>query len=196
MMVSVPLPVRGKTSENNLLESAYQLAHFILGDKDSAELSATAAMARLYVAAVAQDRRYYYVPGTGPKAYGARTKVSLNDLHLLQRLVYDETESYERTHEERAPLSDERLLRHFLKHLVRITPKRNSFYVTLGVSRLLHRYSTPEAIELYSLVLQNPSRVKDNYYWRSRKAQLMEEMKTRFGGQIAVTRGAYGEERF
>jgi len=195
-MVSVPLPVLGKTSENNLLESAYQLAHFILGEKESAELSATAAMARLYVAAVAQDRRYYYVPGSRPRAYGARTKVRLNDLHLLQRLVYDETESYERTHEERAPLSDERLLRHFLKHLVRITLKRNSFYVTLGVSRLLHRYSTPEAIELYSLVLQNPSRVKDNYYWRARKAQLMEEMKTRFGGQIAVTRGAYGEERF
>ncbi|MEP7340694.1 MAG: hypothetical protein ABI977_23385 [Acidobacteriota bacterium] len=196
MVIGVFVFVRGKTSENNLLESAFQLALFILGDKDSAEVSAMAAAARLNVAAVAQDRRYYYVPGTGPKAYGARTKVNLNDLHLLQRLVYDETESYERAHEQSTAISEERLLRHFLKHLVRITLKRNSFYVTLGVSRLLHRYSTPEAVELYSLVLQNPGRVKDNYYWRSRKAQLMEEMKTRFGNQIAVVRGAYGEERF
>lgn len=185
-----------KRSENNLLESAFQLAYFILGDVNAAELTATAAVSRLNVAVVAQDRRYYYVPGTGAKSLGARTKVSLGELHLLQRLVYDEVEPFEHAQEESATVSEERLLRHFLKHLVRITLKRNSFYVTLGVSRLLHRYSTPEAVEIYSLIVQNPSRVKDNHYWRSRKAQLMQELKMRFGDLITLTRSAYGEERF
>lgn len=186
----------GKISENNLLESAFSLAYFILGDKESAELSAVAAMNRLNVAAVAQDRRYYYVPGLSPKAYGVRTKVTLNDLHLLQRLVYDETESWERKQEEHPHITDDELLKHFIKHLVRITLKRNSFYVAVGITRLLHRYSTPEAVDLYGVVVQNPGRTKDNHYWRSRKAQLLQEMKARFGDLVSLTRGAYGEERF
>lgn len=184
------------TVENDLLESAFRLAYAILGERHSAELSAVAAIARLRVAAVAQDRRYYYVPGVSAKAYGMRTKVSMGELHLLQRLVYDETESYERAQEVNPAISEERLLAHFIKHLVRITMKRNSFYVTLGISRLLYHYTTPEAAEIYGAVVQNPSRVKDNYYWRSRKAQLMQEVKTRFGNLITFSRGAYGEERF
>lgn len=114
----------------------------------------------------------------------------------MQRLVYDETESHERAEEASPSVREERLLTHFIKHLVRITLKRNSFYVTLGVSRLLYHYATPEAVEIYGLVMQNPSRVKDNYYWRARKSRLLQEVKTRFGDLIALSRGAYGEERF
>lgn len=184
------------TGENSLLEPAFRLAYTILGEKNSAEQSAVAAVARLRVAAVTQDRRYYYVPGVTAKAYGLRTKVSMSELHLLQRLVYDETERYERLQEANPAIGEERLLAHFIKHLVRITLKRNSFYVTLGISRLLYHYTTPEAVDLYGAVMQNPSRVKDNYYWRSRKAQLLQEMKARFGDLIALSRGAYGEERY
>ncbi len=184
------------TSDNNLLKAASQLAYFILRDKEAAELSTAAAISRLNVVATAQSRRYYYVPGVTAKAYGVRTKVTLGDSHLLQRLVYDETEPYERDQERNGLFDEERLLTHFIKHLVWITVKRNSFYVTLGVSRLLYRYTNLEAMDLHALILQNPSRIKEYDYWRSRKGQLMKEVKDRFGDLIAVTRRAHNEERF
>ncbi len=74
--------------------------------------------------------------------------------------------------------------------------KRNSFYVTLGVSRLLHQYSTAETMDLYNVVVQDPDRVRDDYYYRSRKKQLMGELKDRFGEMLQISRGARGEERF
>lgn len=184
------------TSDNNLIKAASDLAYFILRDKEAAESSTAAAISRLNVVATAQSRRYYYVPGVTAKAYGVRTKVTLSDSHLLQRLVYDETEAYERDQEHNGLDDEERLLIHFIKHLVWITVKRNSFYVTLGVSRLLYCYSNLEAMDLYGLILQNPSRIKEYDYWRSRKGQLMKEVKDRFGDLIATTRRAHNEERF
>jgi hypothetical protein len=88
------------------------------------------------------------------------------------------------------------MLVHFIKHLVRITSRRNSFYVTLGLSRLLHNYSTSETMEIYNVVVQDPGRVRDDYYYRSRKGVLMKELKERFGDRLSITRGARGEERF
>jgi len=79
---------------------------------------------------------------------------------------------------------------------VRIATKRNSFYVTLGLSRLLYNYSTPETMELYNLVIQDPERVHDDYYYRSRKSLLLKELKERFGALLEVAKGARGEQRW
>ena len=139
---------------------------------------------------------------------GVRSKVIFSDLHLLQRLIYSESEPYERRKELNAfngtpptqlgvrPLNDEDLLVYFVKHLVRITLKRNAFYATLGISRLLHNYSTVEAMDIYNAVIGEPERVKDDYYYRSRKGVLMQEMKQRFGQLLGVCRRRRGEERF
>ncbi|MEK7833032.1 MAG: hypothetical protein AAB401_18225, partial [Acidobacteriota bacterium] len=191
--------VKVKTQTINKLERAYQLAFFILGNQEASEQIAVEAVDRLQMAVVTQDRRYYYIPQGSSRqlsrASGARSKVTFSELHLLQRLIFDETEPREKE-QEYAEFDDRQLLIHFLKHLVRITIKRNSFYVSLGVTRLLHHYSITEAISLHSIVMQNPSRAKDNYYWRSRKGQLLQEMKSRFSDVLMLTRGAYGEERF
>ncbi|MFN0109509.1 MAG: hypothetical protein ACKVZH_11700 [Blastocatellia bacterium] len=188
-----------KLKTTNRLEQAYQLAYFILGNQEIAEQIAVDAVDRLQLAVVTQDRRYYYIPQGSSRQLGhtsgTRSKVNFSELHLLQRLIFDETESYEKE-QEQSGFDDRRLLIHFLKHLVRITVKRNSFYVSLGVTRLLHRYSITEAIATHGVVMQDPNRAKDNYYWRSRKAQLMQEVKSRFGDLLQLTRGAYGEERF
>lgn len=181
------------------LERAYQLAFFVLGNHEAAEQAAIAAVDRLQVAVATQDRRYYYIPQGSSRQLGrgtgSRSKVNFNEWHLLQRLVYDETEPAERA-QERAGFDDHRMLIYYLKHLVRITIKRNSFYVSLGVTRFLHRYSINEAMAFYNVLMQDPSRVKDNYYWRSRKSQLLQEIQARFGEWLMLTRGAYGEERF
>lgn len=189
------------------LARAFQLAYFIHGDKAEALSIAAEALSKLEVAAVAQDKRLYYTPTGRAARAGAerfRTKVSVSELHLLQRLVYVESEPYERQAEQASAATDsgatssdeEDMLIHFIKHLVRITIRRNSFYVTLGLSRLLHNYSTAETMEMYNVVVQDPGRVHDDYYYRSRKGRLMKELKERFGDRLSVTRGARGEERF
>ena len=125
--------------------------------------------------------------------------MSFSQPHLLQRLVYVESDYYERLDEQagnRTAAGAEEMLIRYVKHLVRIAMRRNSFYVTLAVSRLLYNYTTPETMEIYNAVIQDPERVKDDYYFRSRKAVLMRELRERFGERLRTSRGARGEERF
>jgi len=204
-----------RLSTEEVLNKAYRLAYFLHQDKDLAIRIVAAATLKLNVAMAVQSKRLYYVPvgrfsrGESRRTDGIRNKALFSDLHLLQRLVYVESEPYERQKEHAAmagpppgvradgdPASEEDLLVYFIKHLVRITTKRNAFYVTLGVSRLLHSYSTVETMEIYNAVIGEPERVKDDYYYRSRKAVLMHEMYQRFDRLIRVCRQRRGEERF
>ncbi|HZT57015.1 MAG TPA: hypothetical protein VFA21_00170 [Pyrinomonadaceae bacterium] len=191
----------GFKSTDETIRQAFDLAYFILRDEEAATLVVREALGKLEVAAAAQVKRLYYTPTrrtiwqrSNPS--GVRTKVSLSDLHLLQRLVYVESEPFERARERRREaLGDSDLLVHFVKHLVRISIKRNSFYVALAVSRLLHDYTTSETMEIYNVVVQDPDRVKDDYYYRSRKGRLLQEIKERFDDLLSVCRAQRGEER-
>ncbi len=204
-----------RLSTEQVLNQAYRLAYFLHQDKALAIRIVAAATLKLNVAMAVQSKRLYYIPvgrlsrGESRRTDGIRNKALFSDVHLLQRLVYVESEPYERQKERAAapvvppgvhavgdPASEEDLLVYFIKHLVRITTKRNSFYVTLGVSRLLHSYSTLETMEIYNAVIGEPERVKDDYYYRSRKAVLMHEMYQRFGQLIRASRQRRGEERF
>jgi len=201
-------------STEQVLNKAYRLAYFLHQDKSMAIRIVAAATLKLNVAMAVQSKRLYYIPvgrfsrGESRRTDGIRNKALFSDLHLLQRLIYVESEPYERQKERAAqvtppdvlavgdPATEEDLLIYFVKHLVRITTKRNAFYVTLGVSRLLHSYSTLETMEIYNAVIGEPERVKDDYYYRSRKAVLMHEMYQRFGQLIRARRQQRGEERF
>jgi hypothetical protein len=179
---------------DDLFGKAFGLAFFLHGEKSVAAEIASTSLLKLEVAAAAQNKRLYYNPSKGNgRADVSRTKITLRDEHLLQRLVYIESEPHEKRKEEE--LDEGSLLVHFIKHLVRITLKRNSFYVALGVNRLLHDYTTAQAMEIYNVVVQDPDRVKDDYYYRSRKGRLVEEIKERFGSLIELTRGTRGEEK-
>jgi hypothetical protein len=203
-----------RTSTEEVLNKAYRLAYFLHQDKAVAIRIVGAATLKLNVAMAVQSKRLSYIPvgrfsrGESRRTDGIRSKALFSDLHLLQRLIYGESEPYERQKELAAqpaqpgvladgdPATEEDLLVYFVKHLVRITTKRNAFYVTLGVSRLLHSYSTLETMEIYNAVIGEPERVKDDYYYRSRKAVLMHEMYQRFGELIRACRQRRGEERF
>jgi len=192
----------GFKSTDEIIQLAFALSYFILGDERAATFVVRAALGKLQVAAAAQVKRLYYTPTRRTlwqrsKPAGVRTKVSLSDLHLLQRLIYVESEPFERAREQRREaLREGDLLVHFVKHLIRISIKRNSFYVALGVSRLLHDYTTGETMEIYNVVVQDPERVKDDYYYRSRKGRLLQEVKERFDDLVSVFRAQRGEERF
>jgi len=181
-----------KLLKDELLTQPFHLAYFIHDDKETAKRITMAALERLETATRKQDKRLYYF------SVGRRNRISFTSLHLLQRLVYDESENYEkqREHDLACPLSEERLLVHFIKHLVKITVQRRSFYVALGLSRILHRYTTAETMEIYNVVIQDPARVSDEDYFRAGKKLLMSELESRFGELLAVTHGARGERRF
>ncbi len=203
-----------RVSLDEILNKAFCLAYFLHPDKATAQGITLAAVLKLDVAMTVQSKRLYYIPmgrflrGESRRVGGIRNKAIFSDVHLLQRLIYSESEPYERRKELAAsaaepaaqfggrPLDDEDLLVYFVKHLVRITIKRNAFYSTLGVSRLLHNFSTVEAMDIYNAVIGEPERVKDDYYYRSRKGVLMQEMRERFGHLLRVCRRQRGEERF
>jgi len=195
-----------KISPEELPNRAFQLAYFLHCERKTATEIATRALNKLQLAATAQGKRLYYRLTGRADARKARSKVSLGEPHLLQRLVYVESEEYERRKEAAAqdsqaqtaitPARQTDLVVYFIKHLVRITTKRNSFYVTLGLSRLLYNYTTPETMELYNLVIQDPDRVHDDYYYRSRKGVLLKELEERFGALVEVATGARGEQRW
>src|SRR5436190_5764824 len=193
-------------SPDELPNRAFQLAYFLHCERKAAIEIATRALNKLQLAATAQGKRLYYRLTGRADARKARSKVSLGEPHLLQRLVYVESDEYERRKEAAAqdsrsdagttPARKADLVVFFIKHLVRITTKRNSFYVTLGLSRLLYNYTTLETMELYNLVIQDPDRVHDDYYYRSRKGLLLKELKERFGELVEVAKGPRGEQRW
>lgn len=177
---------------DELLDSVFQLAYFIHGHRDTAAHITREAMPKLEAVLSAQDKRRYY-------SATARTKVSMSELHLLQRITYIVSEPYERKQEQTGStprLDEDDMIIRFIKHLIQITVKRNSFYVTLGLSRLLHTYTTPETTAIYDVVTQDPDRLKDDYYYRECKKKLMHEIEKRFGHLIKIDRGTRGETRF
>ncbi len=91
-------------SAEQLFADAFRLAHFIHAERSVALKIASSALAKLEVAATAQDKRLYYRPRNSPrgKRDDFRTKVSLTERQLLQRLVYIESEPYEKETERRA----------------------------------------------------------------------------------------------
>lgn len=183
--------------KDDWLDRAFRLAFFLHGNREIAKKIAAGAMNKLETASNAQFKRLYYTPtGRAENAKATRNRVSLGDLQLLQRLVFVESESYEREQEANGKVNEHDLLRFFVKHLVRISLKRNSFYVTLAVSRILHSYPTADTMEIYNVVVQDPERVHDDYYYRSRKGVLMKELKARFGDLLMIVKVNRGEERF
>ncbi len=190
------------TLTKELINRAFLLAYFIHREKKLAINIATEAIAQLEVALLAQDKRSYYKLSGRAKSVQNntakyRTKISLNELHLLQRLVYVESELHELEQEnDKVNLSQENMIIRFIKYLVKITSKRNSFYVNVGLSRLLYNYATPEAIDIYNVIIQDSNRTKDDAYYRSRKKQLVTEIQERFGELIKTIRVERGEERF
>jgi outer membrane biosynthesis protein TonB len=174
------------------LDRAFELAFFIHGDLETAKQIAYSAMRKLEVTSNAQFKRYYYTP----QSRQSRNKVTMNDLQLLQRLVYVESEPFELEKEFTETATEKDLLIYFVKHLIRITLKRNSFYVTLGLSRILHNYCTTETMEIYNILTQDPDRVQDDCYYRARKKVLMGELKSRFGEKLEITQAKKGEQRF
>ena len=81
----------------------------------------------------------------------------------------------------------------YIKHLIQITTALSSFYVNVGVTRLLHNYSTSEAQRAYEMLT---SRFLGPDEYRRAKSALMDKMSERFAGFLKIARVDHGELRF
>ncbi len=162
------------------------LARTLHDDAAAARQVANAALDRLPAAVVAQDKRIYYA--------GQTTKVWLSEEQLLQQLVFAASDRVERAEESSSAVGSSALLVRFLKHLVWISTRRNVFYVTLAVGRLLYGFTTQQTADLYCLLFENNS--KDDAYYRARKRVLIGEMSRRFPSAVRVTARTRGEQTF
>ena len=91
-------------ADREYFRRAFELAYFIHPHMEVAMRVAEAAVCKLEIAFGKQGRRFYYVPAgqrqssaLAPRA--VRTKVSLREEHLLQLLVYIESDSWEHSSE-------------------------------------------------------------------------------------------------
>ncbi|HJQ23961.1 MAG TPA: hypothetical protein VKA60_08585 [Blastocatellia bacterium] len=186
------------------IRRAFELAYFIHANQGIAMCIAEEAWCKLEHTFGRQRRRRYYTPGRQRRTQAGadqtlRTKVSFGDDHLLQLLVYAESDYWERSTEyadSPYPLAEDDMVIRFIKRLVQITVRRNSFYVALGLSRLLYDYGTSEARQIYDMLTQDHSRFRDNSYFRKQKKILMRELLARFKGMIRVARTPQREYRF
>src|SRR5262249_47186487 len=104
---------------------------------------------------------------------------------------------WERLSETRDPasLTEEDMLLRFWKHLCQITMKRNSFYASIALGRIVHAYSTADTMEIYHAIAPEDCERKQSDYLRSRKAQLLDEVRSRFGDLLSIIRGPHKEDR-
>src|ERR1044072_5268497 len=128
------------------------------------------------------------------------SKVRWGAAQWLQLLISYNSERHE-TRQEAAgggSLDEEDFVIRYIKHLILTTCRRNSFHLSLGLSRLLYDYSASEATAIYDFVLQDPdsSTCKADAYYRARKNRLVDELHKRFRNFVRITQGARGQRRF
>ena len=185
---------------------AFELAYLIIPDKGIALRVAQDAWCALDLVLGKQERsRKVYKHPRGyikweERSRPLRTKIRLGEDQMLQWLVYAQCDSWERATEYSnsvLPPGMEDMVVRYIKHLVRITLNRNSFYVTLGVTRLLYEYGAHEARMMYDvLTMSDSARMKDIKYLRKQKAKLMDEELMRFDGMLQTVTTAYREKKF
>ena len=192
--------------EKEYVSVAFELAYFIIPDKGIALGIAEEAYCCLDTVLGKQERsrKLYKQPLGYPKweerSRPLRTKIKLSNEQMLQWLIYYQADSWERATEyggKLYPLTMEDLVVRYIKHLVRIITNKNSFYVTLGVTKMLYDYTTHEVRLMYDVLTASDSaRMKDTAYLRKQKATLMEEIVKRFNGRVLEENLAHGEKRF
>ena len=118
--------------DDELLNKAFGLAYFILGDRSAAIYVTMAATDKLKAALKSQTLRLKYTPTGRLQQLATRTKINLSESHLLQRLIYIECELFEKIFEaQKKNLTQDDLIIRYIKHLIRITTKNNCYLISV-----------------------------------------------------------------
>lgn len=197
----------GEDWEQLAIKKAFGLAYFIhyfLSDEEKQRIAleiAKEALRQRPVVSKDQGKRHYYWFNLRNKIQGkARSKINLEEMHLVQLLVFKESEKVEREQEADAssiPLNQEVMLVRYLAYLVGITMGLTSFYVALALYLFVYDYNAEEAAEAYEFVIQGSlNRYKDGIYFRKRKVKFIKVIQGRFGKFLRLVDGSKGEKHF
>ena len=180
--------------ERELFEQAFTLAYFIHANKEIAFFIAEDAVEGLTSLLTYQKKNR--APAERLRGFwkwGERTRpirktLILDEHQMLQWLVYKQSEYWERQTEENAGFytpSAEDLIVRYIEHLVFLTARRGSFYVTLAICSLLHQFDRRETRFFYDVLTQSDAaRMKDTGYIGKQRLELLDKVLRRFEGVV------------
>jgi hypothetical protein len=173
-----------------LLQRGFELAYFLIPNRVTAIDILTRALEKIRARSRREMKRLYW---RDKHAERPLRRIARSDMDILQWLIMLEAEQDERVQERAGSISPGGMAIRYIKHLVQITSALSSFYVNVGVSRLLHNYSTSEAQRVYEMLT---SRFLGPDEYRRAKSALMDKMSERFAGFLKIARVDHGELRF
>lgn len=176
--------------QNQSLEKGFELAYFIARDRTSAIDILTGALDKLSIQCRREKRRFYWRYN---HACQPIRRITHQELDAFQWLIMLESEPCERDQERRGRHSSRDMVVRYIKHLVRITMSMSSFYVCVGMNRLLYSYSTSETQSAFELITQ---RFPGADQYRRAKKMLTSQMQDRFGERVETIKSRHGEIRF
>lgn len=178
------------SESENQWERAFQLAFFIIPDRASAIEIAARAIEKLGSQRSRERRRIYWRSRNRKMRI---RRISRSNEDTLQWLIYLEAEAYEKRHEDSEKSTEVDMVIRYVKHLVELTTGASSFYVNVGLNRLLRNYSTPEVQEIYEFTTEHYPASEE---YRKVKARLMKALTARFDRFLKVQTSEYRELRF
>ena len=174
----------------DLLEKGFRLAHFLFRDRSTAIHVLTSAFDKLNAQHGYERKRTYW----RDKYLKRRIyRITRSQADLLQWLIYFESEPYERQQERHGSQTEEDMVVRYTKFLVQTTTARSSFYVCVGLQRLLCRYSTAETQRCYEFI---SDRYLGTDEYRRAKSMLIDCIRARFGDFVRLTKTENGEVVF
>jgi hypothetical protein len=174
----------------DVLERGFQLAYFILPSRIQAMEVLAGALNKLSAQRRRERRRSYWRDKYLKRAI---TRITREEVDVLQWLILFESDRLEKQQESRGEQTLDDMAVRYIKVLVRLTTAMSSFYVNIGLHRLLHNYSTPEIQQVYEMVTD---RYLGGDEYRRAKSVVMTKLEKRFGPLLKTVRSQYGELRF
>lgn len=194
-----------KSKERHDFTLAFELAYCIHVDKEIAFFIAEDALEEIPLMLGNQEKnRKPSEQLSGFWKWGERTRpirktVRLTEAQMLQWLVYKHSESWERDTERGIGLyvpTEEDMIVRYLEHLIFLTLRRGSFYVTLAVAQLLHQFDRRETRLFYDVLTQSDSaRMKEMGYIGKQRLELLGRVCWRFAQMIQTTQVTSGEKQ-
>jgi hypothetical protein len=173
-----------------LLQRGFELAYFIIPDRVTSIDILTRALEKIRARSRREMKRLYW---RDKHAERPVRRIARSDMDMLQWLIMFEAEQDERAQERVGSISSSGMTIRYIKHLIQITTSMSSFYVNVGVSRLLHNYSTSDTQRVYEMLT---SRFLGPDEYRRAKSALMDKLSERFAGFLKIARVDHGELRF
>ncbi|HEY6307493.1 MAG TPA: hypothetical protein VI488_13660 [Candidatus Angelobacter sp.] len=177
-------------AQEDLLERSFQLAYFIFPSRAVAVRILSGALNKLKTQRGRENRRAYWRDKYLKRGI---TRISREEQDALQWLILFESDRFEKEQENAGGQTPESMAIRYIKNVVRMTTAMSSFYVNVGIHRLLHNYSTAETQRLYETVTERYLGADE---YRRAKGALMGKLERRFGRLLRTCRTQHGELRF